>query len=116
MNCLPVLQNLKPIIWFPLGVFFLMTVFSPTLLFAQSETQASPQENHPESASKPDKTPTKKILFIGNSFTYWRGGLDQHLKVLSEAMSPPLGYQTKAITRGGASLKVMWKKSSAVEE
>ena len=116
MNCLPVLQNLKPLIWFPLGIFFLMTVLSPTLLFAQSETQASPQEHPPESVSKPDKTPTKKILFIGNSFTYWRGGLDQHLKILSEAMSPPLGYQTKAITRGGASLKVMWKKTSAVKE
>ena len=31
-------------------------------------------------------------------------------------MSPELGYETKAVTRGGASLEVMWKQTSAAEE
>ena len=31
-------------------------------------------------------------------------------------MSPELGYETKAVTRGGASLEVMWKRTSAADE
>ena len=70
-----------------------------------------------------DKTPqdletatTVKVLFVGNSFTFWNGGLDKHLKILSDSMTPSLGYQTESVVRGGASLEVMWNKTKAVEK
>lgn len=116
MNCFPFLQNLKPLIWLRLGIFLIAIVISPTLLFGQAKTGSLPQKTNSKLASKPEQIQAKKILFIGNSFTFWRGGLDRHLQVLSKSMSPPLGYQAKSVTRGGASLKVMWKKTSAVEE
>lgn len=116
MNLLSVLNHVKPRNWFPLGFSLFITVISATSLLAQSEINAGLQVSNAESRSKPEQSGIKKILLIGNSFTFWRGGLDKHLKILSKAMSPPLGYQTKAITRGGASLEVMWKKTSAVDE
>lgn len=68
----------------------------------------------PEKKSKVEKT--QRVLFIGNSFTFWRGGLAQHLKQLSEAMTPSLGYETSSVVRGGASLEVMWNRTDAVKK
>lgn len=116
MSGSPASQALKPLVVRPLHLSLFLALIIPAGLFAQVKSQDPPKEPLPKPISKPEKTATKKILFIGNSFTFWRGGLDQHLKMLSEAMSPPLGYETKSVTRGGASLEVMWKKTSAVEE
>ena len=93
----------------------ILLLFSTTTLQAQTEPAPS-DKKEPKNAEKPADSPTIRVLFIGNSFTFWRGGLDQHLKILSQSMSPELGYETKAVTRGGASLEVMWKRTSAAEE
>ena len=94
-------------------LFLMMILGSSTAAVAQVEKNP-PQK--PEATPAPEKVQTQKVLFVGNSFTFWRGGLDQHLKILSQSMSPELGYETKAVTRGGASLEVMWKRTSAAEE
>ncbi|MGE4620034.1 MAG: SGNH/GDSL hydrolase family protein [Planctomycetota bacterium] len=73
----------------------------------------------PTTAPKKETPPVQKlqrILFVGNSFTFWRGGLAQHLKQLSDAMTPTLGYETSSVVRGGASLEVMWNKTDAVKK
>jgi len=99
-----------------LGAFLLLLLFSMGSLHAQPQPEPPQKPPNPKPVENPPSVKSKKVLFIGNSFTFWRGGLDQHLKILSDSMSPPLGYQTKAVTRGGASLEVMWKRTPAVEE
>lgn len=93
---------------------FVALIFPPPL-FAQPQTGTSTPTSEGLPISNQKVSPKNfKILFIGNSFTFWRGGLDRHLKTLSKARTK--GYQTKAVTRGGASLEVMWKKTSAAAE
>ena len=60
-------------------LFLTMIIGSTTTAVAQVE-KIPPQE--PEVTPAPEKVQTQKVLFIGNSFTFWRGGLDQHLKIL----------------------------------
>jgi hypothetical protein len=100
-----------------------------TLLLVHTQiTNASFAEKPttPDKSDKPEKNDKKtpvnvaakelKILFVGNSFTFWNGGLDQHLKILSDSVSPPLNYKTESVVKGGASLEVMWNKTKAVEK
>ncbi|MDE0959850.1 MAG: SGNH/GDSL hydrolase family protein [Planctomycetota bacterium] len=60
--------------------------------------------------------PPARVLFVGNSFTFWRGGLAQHLQALSDSMDPPLGYETAQVVQGGASLEVMWNQTDARDQ
>lgn len=46
----------------------------------------------------------KKILFIGNSHTYYNGGVDVHVLGLVQAAHPEWNIQTSQITEGGATL------------
>ncbi len=80
------------------------------LLLAGCQT---PEMKGEESTDAPSKITAARVLFVGNSFTFWRGGLALHLKQLSEAMDPPLQYQTSSVVRGGASLEVMWNRTDA---
>ena len=66
-------------------------------------------------APEPAASKPTRVLFVGNSFTFWRGGLWKHLKILSDAMDPALQYEAESVVRGGASLEVMWKRTRAVE-
>lgn len=75
-------------------------------------------QSKPESTPIQPSTPTHngsptRVLFIGNSFTFWKGGLWKHINALSAAMEPPLKYQAESVTRGGASLEVMWHRTKA---
>ena len=70
----------------------------------------------PDRSVSPVVKKSSRILFVGNSFTFWRGGLWTHMKQLSDAMTPPLGYETSAVVRGGASLEVMWNRTDAAQQ
>lgn len=50
----------------------------------------------------------KKILFIGNSFTYWKKGLSLYVSKLALAEVPSRRIEAIEITQGGASLKTHW--------
>ena len=65
------------------------------------------------SSAPPQRPALTRTLFVGNSFTFWRGGLWRQLKTLSERHDPTLGYTTDCVVRGGAPLAVMWKKTEA---
>ncbi|MEI6724678.1 MAG: hypothetical protein WCN81_00470 [Actinomycetes bacterium] len=52
--------------------------------------------------------PAKRILFIGNSFTYYNGGIDAQLKGLAPTAT------TGAVTAGGATLQQHWNAGTAV--
>lgn len=47
----------------------------------------------------------KKILFIGNSFTYYNGGVDRHLKKLAASSSPPIKLVIESQTAPSQTLK-----------
>lgn len=55
---------------------------------------------------QPLKTPTR-VLFVGNSFTYYNGGLESHVRFLAESSNPPRLLVTDRATKGGATLRVL---------
>jgi hypothetical protein len=55
-------------------------------------------------------TPVKipqRILFVGNSFTYYHGGLEQHVRRLAESAQPPQRLEVERAAKGGATLKIL---------
>jgi len=56
--------------------------------------------------------PPTRVLFIGNSFTFWNDGLETHVEAL-RAGTGDNTFETYEETQGGASLEVMWDRSNA---
>jgi hypothetical protein len=56
---------------------------------------------------------SKKILFIGNSLTYWNNGLEYHLVKLAECNDPSPPIEANSVVKPGATLEDMWKDSKA---
>jgi len=59
-----------------------------------------------DGADFPTRAPETEVLFIGNSFTFWHGGLWRQLEALSDGEDQNLGYEADCVVRGGASLEV----------
>src|SRR5262245_31810418 len=51
----------------------------------------------------------RRILFIGDSFTYAQGGIYAHFEKLAAAITPPLAITTGRAVAGGAPLKRLWE-------
>ncbi len=49
-----------------------------------------------------------RVLLVGNSFTYYSGGLERHITALNEKSRKPLQLEVASFTRGGAPLKELW--------
>jgi hypothetical protein len=49
----------------------------------------------------------ERLLFVGNSFTYYNGGLENHVKQLAESAKPPRRITSERATQGGATLKIL---------
>ena len=49
----------------------------------------------------------ERLLFVGNSFTYYNGGLENHVKQLAESANPPRRITSDRATQGGATLKTL---------
>lgn len=65
----------------------------------------------PFAATAPAKPPGK-ILFVGNSLSYFNSGLDYHLMKLVGSANPSLTLETDRIMLGGATLKRLWDDPS----
>ena len=82
-------------------------------------TSISGTSDLPESTSTVEPTQTQepqyKILFVGNSFTYWNNGIDFHITQLAYSADPPLIIQADAVAMSGATLEIMWEESEARE-
>jgi hypothetical protein len=52
-----------------------------------------------------------KILFVGNSFTYFHNGVENHVRKLAASATPPRVIQTNSTTKGGATLKIQYGRS-----
>ena len=66
------------------------------------------------SAQSGPATPPRKVLFVGDSFTYAQGGLDNHFAKLAASASPPLVVSAARAVAGGAFLKVLWEMKTPV--
>src|SRR5262249_55434508 len=64
-------------------------------------------------AQSPVSTP-RKVLFIGDSFTYTQGGIYTHFEKLAAAATPPRIVSTDKAVAGGAYLKRLWEMQSPV--
>src|SRR5262245_36544367 len=56
----------------------------------------------------------RKILFVGDSFTYAQGGLGNHFTRLAASAPSPLAVSTARAVAGGAFLKVLWEMKTPV--
>jgi hypothetical protein len=54
------------------------------------------------------KDEAKKILFIGDSFTYWNEGLDFHFERLVLSANPDPKLETEQAVKGAAPLEQLW--------
>ena len=59
--------------------------------------------------------PPRRILFIGDSLTYFQNGIYTHLEKLAAAAHPPLEVTTDKSVFGGASLKRLWSLQEPVK-
>src|SRR4029453_18042236 len=59
--------------------------------------------------------PPRKVLFIGDSFTYSQGGIYTHLEKLAAATAPPIPVTTDKAVAGGAFLKRLWELQQPVK-
>jgi hypothetical protein len=54
--------------------------------------------------------PPTRILFIGNSLTFWNDGLYLHLERLAASGTPPVAFATGRSVEPGAFLKSLWAR------
>ena len=66
-------------------------------------------------ASTESTDPPTKILLVGNSLTYFRGGLRAQLSALAASATPPLNIETDESVSGGATLEKHWERMSTPE-
>jgi lysophospholipase L1-like esterase len=67
-------------------------------------------------ACRQSVSPTpRRILFIGDSTTYWNQGVNAHLAAMAASDDPPLKLETDSVTKGGTSLAKLWEDTNAVE-
>ena len=81
------------------------TTLRPSMLTPAAPTFTPTPEPSAVTPELPDK-----ILFIGNSLTYYNGGLNHHLEKLAASAHPPRVIEADRFTQGGASLERLWRK------
>jgi len=52
----------------------------------------------------------RRLLFVGNSFTYYNGGLENQVRHLANSARPPRNIEADRATQGGATLKILQGK------
>jgi len=70
----------------------------------------------PAGAAEPSLPPkaSVRILFVGNSFTYYNGGLETHVRELANSANPPRLLETERATQGGATLRILYGKEAVL--
>ena len=67
----------------------------------------------PQPTATPE--PSAKILFVGNSLTFWNGGFDMHIEPLAASANPQLVIEADSVVESGASLRQLWERTEARE-
>lgn len=58
----------------------------------------------------------RKLLFVGDSFTFYNGGVGNHVKKLAASAKAPKTLVADSETKGGATLKILWGRPSVHEK
>jgi hypothetical protein len=58
----------------------------------------------------------KAVLFVGNSFTFSAGGIDNLVEKLAESAKPAIAVKADKIWKGGATLKVLYEMPRVLEK
>lgn len=95
---LPFIFRFQDLRFFSL-LFLLSLTFTISRTAAQTPTPATP----------------RKVLFIGDSFTYAQGGIDTHFEKLASSATPPSVVTTGKAVAGGAFLKRLWELQEPVK-
>lgn len=59
--------------------------------------------------------PPSRLLFVGNSLTYWNDGVDHHVTELAASATPPMNIVADCYCEPGASLANLWETSRIVD-
>ncbi len=81
---------------------------------AKPQTQTQPQKQPRKPTSAPATVPARppvRVLFIGNSYTFYNGGVDAVLEALARAAGR--NFACAASTSGGKSLQWHWEEGDA---
>ncbi|MCF7793257.1 MAG: SGNH/GDSL hydrolase family protein [Candidatus Cloacimonetes bacterium] len=58
----------------------------------------------------------QRLLFIGNSITYYNGGVDEHTMNLANNIDPELGIECNSVTGGGWTLEMHYNNPATIDE
>lgn len=86
--------------------FLLVVAFLAAFVRAAAGIDALPEKTSATSPAK-SKGPLMRLLFLGNSFTYYNGGIETHVRLLAQGAKTPLLMEADRITKGGATLKTL---------
>jgi hypothetical protein len=84
-----------------------------TLSFLLAVALCSGAAAQPET---PATDPPDSVLFIGNSTTYWNGGVEQQVRDLVAAEDPPRHIVVVASTDAGATLRRLYRLREPLDE
>ncbi|NCG22217.1 MAG: hypothetical protein GWP91_24640 [Rhodobacterales bacterium] len=70
-------------------------------------------ETETETGTETAVAPTR-VLFVGNSFTFWNNGVDAEVASLRLGTGAT-AFESFAVTQGGASLQVMWEQTNVTD-
>lgn len=92
-----------------LGYWVIGAVLFYILLVGCGIAPATPTPLPPTSTPEPPV----KILFVGNSLTYYNGGLDVHFERLAGSDNPPLVVEAESVVRPMGTLETLWEVEHA---
>lgn len=100
----------------PLG--FVMIVAALLLGACTSSSSNTTEAGNPteETASSTVAAgPPSRVLFVGNSLTFYREGLANQMTDLAGSANPPVSIEAEESTRGGATLEDHWETLTTPE-
>ncbi|MFN2167026.1 MAG: hypothetical protein ACK2U9_12295, partial [Anaerolineae bacterium] len=80
---------------------------------AAAPTSAPPTPTLIPPTSAPVPAAPERILFIGDSFTYWNEGIEKHLRGLAASCDPPIAIDTARVVQSGGDLRILWDQQKA---
>lgn len=83
---------------------------------AGADTGDAPTSTLQPAASAESTDPATRILFVGNSLTFYRTGLKTQIPLLAASAAPPLNIETEESVAGGATLERHWDDLSTPDK
>jgi len=96
-----------------LCLIVLLVACAPVEPVAPTATPEPTMTLKPTATPEPTAAPQYKILFVGNSLTFWNSGLQYYIARLADSADLPLIVKAYSVVEPGATLETMWKQTGA---